>query len=123
MKPIKVTVEDVPIITERGGKIQVLISPKNTEIKQFILGVSTLEVAGEVHNHIHDFSHEAFYVIQGEGIISFLEHDDIQFSPGDAVHVPKGIAHKIKNTGTVEMKVIFTASPLAPTPEQGHREI
>jgi len=123
MKPVKMATQDVPLITARGGTIRVLISPKNTGATQFILGVSTLEPHGEVNNHVHDFSHEAFYVMKGEGVISFADHEAIAFGPGDAVHVPKGTAHKIRNTGTEEIQVVFTASPLAPSPELGHREI
>ena len=123
MKPVKTKTTDVPLITERGGTIRVLISPKTVESSQFILGVSTLEVDGEIRNHLHDFSHEAFYVIQGEGLVLFSEHEAIFFGPGDGVHIPKGVAHQIKNTGKEEIRVVFTASPLAPSPEMGHREL
>lgn len=123
MQPKRVKPSDVPQITERGGVIQVLISPKTTGERQFILGVSTLPEGEEVNNHVHDYSHEAFYVIEGKGVISFEAHDSIHFGPGEAVHVPKGLAHKIRNTGDCEMKVVFTASPLAPTPAEGHREL
>ena len=123
MRPIKKNISEVPLIEGRGGKISVLISPKTAGSTQFILGVSSLEAGGEVNNHVHDYSYEAFYVVEGEGLISFAEFESIPFCQGDAVHVPKGVAHKIKNTGSEEMKVVFTASPLAPSPELGHREV
>lgn len=123
MRPVKTKATDVPLITDRGGTIRVLISPKTVESTQFILGISTLEVGGEIHNHIHDFSHEAFYVIQGEGLVLFEDNETIFFEQGDAVHIPKGVGHQIKNTGKEEIQVVFTASPLAPNPEMGHREL
>ena len=123
MKPMKMTAEDVPLITERGGKISVFISPRTTGSRQFILGLSTLEAGGEVNNHVHDYSHEAFYVVKGQGTIFFENYEAINFGPGDAIHVPMGIPHKIKNTGSEDMQVVFTASPLAPTPAEGHRDL
>lgn len=123
MKPVKVSSSDVPTLTERGGEIKIMISPKTVDKPGFILGLSTLAPDEVVNNHIHDYSHEAFYVLQGQGNIIFADGEIISFGVGDSVFVPKGMPHRIINTGDTKMKVIFTATPLAPSPELGHREI
>jgi putative monooxygenase len=123
MQPFKSNINQIPVIKERGGAIQVLISPKTVNSAHFILGFSRLGKGETVKKHLHDYSDEGFYVLSGEGVIHFDGFEDITFGPGDAVHVPKGVAHSIENIGNVEMQVIFAASPLAPTPALGHREL
>lgn len=122
-KPAKIKKDSIPVIKSRGGEIQILISPKTTATKQMILGFSVLGLNEAVKPHVHDYSDECFFVIKGQGAIYFSEHESINFSSGDCVFVPRGTIHWIKNTGLEEMQVVFAASPLAPNPELGHREI
>lgn len=121
--PLKMKIDDTPTITSRGGEINILISPGTVGSNHLVMGYSQLNVNERVTPHIHDYSEEAFFVLQGQGRIFFAEDDFIDFNQGDAVLVPKGKTHWIENTGSEPMKVIFAVSPLAPTPGAGHREV
>lgn len=123
MKSLKCNVNSVNVIEDRGGEIQVLISPKTVGSSQLVMGVSRLPVNAVIKNHIHDYSEESFFVLKGEGVIHLQDRESIDFKAGDAVLVPKGVAHTIINTGDETLEVIFSVAPLAPSPELGHRNI
>lgn len=120
----KINQQDVPTITSRGGKINILISPKSVGSSHLVMGYSELDVNDQVEPHVHDYSEEAFYVIAGQGRIYMGKVTEyIDFKEGDSILVPKGTVHWIQNTGHQALKVIFSVSPLAPSPELGHRNI
>lgn len=120
---LKIKKNDMPTITSRGGAINILISPHTVGSTQHIMGYSELHVNDRVHPHVHDYSEESFFVLEGRGRIHIEQIDPIDFEQGDAVFVPKGKIHWIENTGDAIMKVVFMVSPLAPTPNAGHRNV
>ena len=123
MQPLKNAYETCHPITDKGGEIRVLVSPRTVGSTQLILGVATLGVGDRVKKHAHDYGEETFFVMQGQGRIHIEGHDSVEFSVGDAVLVPRGRVHSIENTGDVEMRVVFASAPLAPSPAIGHRNI
>lgn len=123
MKQLKMHITDVPTITGRGGNMNILISPNTVGSSHLVMGFSELGVNEKVNPHVHDYSEEAFFVLAGKGRIHLGDEIIIDFKSGDAVLVPKGKVHWIENTGDEPMKVIFSVSPLAPTPQVGHREV
>jgi putative monooxygenase len=120
---LKTRIEDTTTITSRGGEINILISPTTVGSNHLVMGYSQVGVNERVTPHVHDYSEEAFFVLEGQGRIYFDQNDFIDFTSGEAVLVPQGKPHWIQNTGSHVMKVIFAVSPLAPTPGAGHREI
>lgn len=119
----KMNIKDVPTITSRGGKINIVVSPGTVGSKHLVMGYSELDVNERVNPHIHDYSEESFFVLEGKGRIHIEDTGLIEFETGDAVLVPKGKLHWVENTGDKRMKIVFSVSPLAPTPGSGHRDI
>ncbi len=111
---------DVKTIDDRGGEIHVLISPGSVQSTQMIMGTATVPVDGSVLLHVHPHSEECFYVLQGEGEISVDGIGVVPFKAGEAVLTPQGSQHSIKNVGDQEIRVVFAAAPLAPSPKDGH---
>ncbi|PRX23127.1 putative monooxygenase [Orenia metallireducens] len=112
--------ENTPLL-DKGGEIHVLLSPKNTGNKNLIMGLGKTPVNEKVLAHVHSYSEECFYVIQGQGTLHLAGDESIEFEEGMAVRVPQGVEHWVENTGDVELQVIFSSAPLAPTPSQGHQ--
>lgn len=119
---VRVNLNEVMPIPDREGNLRILLSPKKGSSTHAVLGHSILEPGQVVTGHIHDYSDELFFVIKGSGLLS-TEEKEIAFSERDAVCIPKGISHRIFNNGKVNLEVVFCVSPLAPSPELGHREL
>lgn len=110
----------VKTIEDRGGEIHVLISPTSVQSTQMIMGTATVPVGGSVLLHQHPHSEECFYVLQGKGEITVEGVGTVPFQPGEAVLTPQGSTHSIVNVGDEEIRVVFAAAPLAPSPAEGH---
>jgi len=112
--------DDVPAIDDRGGEIRVLISPTSVQSTKLIMGTATVPVGGNVLLHVHPHSEECFYVLQGKGEINIEGVGVVPFKAGEAVLTPQGSNHSIVNVGDEEIRVVFAAGPLAPSPKDGH---
>ena len=115
--------EDVQPITDKGGEIHILISPKTVGSQQLIMGTATVPVGTTVKAHVHDYGEECFYVLSGCGQLYLESIGTIDFQQGSAVRIPQGIIHSIKNTGEEDILVVFATAPLAPTAVAGHRDM
>ncbi|MGG6265211.1 cupin domain-containing protein [Leptolyngbya sp. AN03gr2] len=120
LRRLVMSAEDVPTIEDRGGEIHVLISPTSVASNHLIMGTATVPVGGRVLRHAHPHGEECFYVLRGKGEITIEGMGVYPFQPGEAVLTPQGAVHTIQNTGEEEILVVFAASPLAPSPKDGH---
>lgn len=119
----KVNIKDVKPLTDKGGKVYILISPKTVGSKNGIMGKGITPVNGTVAEHVHNYSEENFFVIKGKGKVYFGTGEVIDFEAGSAVCVPQGARHRVENTGDEDLEVIFASGPLAPSPKLGHVNI
>lgn len=60
--------------------------------------------------HIHGREDETFYVQQGT-LTVHVGDKTLNASPGDVVHLPRGIAHCFQNNGNVDAKVLVVVEP------------
>ncbi|MBT3989287.1 MAG: cupin domain-containing protein [Rhodospirillaceae bacterium] len=61
--------------------------------------------------HKHPMQDEIFYVVQGTGLITFEEQDDIAVKAGSVVFVPAGTVHGIATNDKDKLVVMFTKGP------------
>jgi putative monooxygenase len=106
---------------DKGGEVYVMLSPKNVGMENLIMGLAITPIGKNVVEHVHNYSEECFFVIQGSGKVHLEDGEEIVFSKDSAVRVPKGVKHWIENTGDEDIKVVFSSAPLAPTHEKGHK--
>lgn len=116
----KVEMSEIKPLVDKGGEIYVLLSPKTVGMKNLIMGMGITPANEKVVRHVHNYSEECFFVVQGRGKLHLDNGVEEEFRPGSAVRVPQGVAHWIENTGFEELRVIFASAPLAPSPEAGH---
>ena len=118
-QPKKFTAEDAVPNRRRGGDIRVLLGPANVGATSGFLGVLSLCPNEVVTEHYHPYSEEFLYVVSGSMAID-LDDDPVLLSAGDALLVPIGVRHRVRNNGPDEARAVFHLSPLAPSPQLGH---
>lgn len=115
----KIAAAEVTPNRHRGGDIRVLLSPRSVGATSGFMGVATLAPGEYVNEHRHPYSEEFMYVVRGS-VVARVDGAELTLRPGEALMVPIDLRHRLENPGTEEAFLIFHASPLAPTPQQGH---
>jgi putative monooxygenase len=114
--------EDLPVITKRGGEMRFLSTPTATGSQHSIFGHLVLKLGEEVGEHVHDYGEETLYVLSGSGIIR-ADGTEHALAPGVCVYLPKGCPHALRVTGSEPLVAVFASAPPAPNPQAGHREL
>ena len=68
--------------------------------------------------HHHPHQDEIFYCIQGKGVVTFSERDDIPVEQGSVVFVPAGIEHGVETVGDERLVLVFAKGPGIPNPDR-----
>ncbi|PSL51479.1 putative monooxygenase [Saccharothrix carnea] len=103
----------------RGGDIRVLLGPATVDATSGFLGVLLLERDEQVNEHYHPYSEEFLYVVRGEVAVD-LDGVPYTVAADQALFIPIGVRHRVRNTTRGTVRVVFHLSPLAPRPELGH---
>lgn len=61
--------------------------------------------------HKHPVQDEIFYVVEGKGVITFEDRDDIQVKPGSVVFIPSGVVHGVDTTDSDRLILMLTKGP------------
>ncbi|GAA2208741.1 cupin domain-containing protein [Nonomuraea monospora] len=115
----KVNVDEIKPNRRRGGDIRVLLGPATVGATSGFMGRLTLEPGEFVSEHYHPYSEEFLCLIQGELLVR-LDGTPVRLVPGEALHVPIGVRHRVENPGETQAVAVFHLGPLAPKPELGH---
>ena len=109
----------VPSKTDRGGTMHILLSPRTVETTSGFMGTLVLAPDEAYGKHYHPYSDEYLYVVEGKVSITG-DTNSIVVHTDTGVFIPKGVPHRLQNTGTVAATIVFFSCPLAPRPELGH---
>jgi len=96
--------------TLHNSEIRPLIDRTTSPITQCSLAEETLPPGCSVKPHYHRDLEEIYYVVSGNGIMTVGEKSR-EVSAGDAVYIPKGHRHSLKNTGTESIRLILVCGP------------
>jgi quercetin dioxygenase-like cupin family protein len=61
--------------------------------------------------HPHPAQDEIFYIIEGKGLITFNDRDNIPVKSGSLVFIPAGTPHGIDTNDSDRLVVMFTKGP------------
>ncbi|RNL86225.1 cupin domain-containing protein [Halostreptopolyspora alba] len=61
--------------------------------------------------HNHPGAEEVLYVLSGTGRQMLDDEEPFDVSPGDVIHVPRGMFHSTVNTGWTPMRLIAVYNP------------
>jgi mannose-6-phosphate isomerase-like protein (cupin superfamily) len=97
--------------TKDGSEIRELLAHRNSCIKKQSLAEARLAPGGQTQPHYHRLTEEIYYILEGTGDMQLGEDDRRNVGPGDAIAIPPGLAHTIKNTGDVTLKFLCCCAP------------
>ena len=96
--------------TKDGSLIREIMAYRNSPIKKQSLAEATVMPGEETAEHIHSKSEEIYYILEGTGIMT-LDSETYNVKPLDAIAIPPGTPHKIKNTNTMPLVLLCCCAP------------
>ena len=96
--------------TPHDSEIRPLIDRTTSPITQCSLAEETLPPGCAVTPHHHRDLEEIYYIVSGAGLMTVGENSR-EVGAGDAVYIPRGQRHSLKNTGTEAIKLILVCGP------------
>jgi mannose-6-phosphate isomerase-like protein (cupin superfamily) len=99
-----------PFTTVDGSTIRELLAHRNSAIRQQSLAEARLAPNAATTPHHHAVTEEIYYILSGTADMT-LGHETRPVGPGDAIAIPPGIRHTIRNTGPEELVFLCTCAP------------
>lgn len=99
-----------PFITVDGSTIRELAGPPSGNAANQSLAEATVDPGGETVLHQHVRSEEIYLFTAGSGRMR-LGDDEADVRAGDAVVIPPGTPHSLRNTGEAPLKLLCCCSP------------
>ena len=97
-------------ITKDGSEIRELLASRNSCIRNQTLAEARVPAGTATTPHCHVKTEEIYYILEGEGVMS-VGDDSETVGPGDAIAIPPGATHTIRNTGRVVLKFLCCCAP------------
>lgn len=101
----------VPAFTTKdGSEIRELLAHRNSTIRMQSLAEARLPPGGSTAPHYHPQTEEIYYLLEGVGRMQ-IGDEALDVVPGDAIAIPPGAVHTIKNIGTTTLKFLCCCAP------------
>ncbi|HSE35847.1 MAG TPA: cupin domain-containing protein [Blastocatellia bacterium] len=98
------------INTPHGSEIRPLIDRTTSAVTQCSLAEEKLPPGCVVTPHHHREIEEIYYLVSGRGVMT-VGDEMREVSAGDAVYVPRGLRHTLRNTGSEPILLILVCGP------------
>jgi mannose-6-phosphate isomerase-like protein (cupin superfamily) len=99
-----------PFTTKDGSTIRELLAHRNSSIRRQSLAEARLAPGCATVPHHHAVTEEIYYILEGTAEMT-LGHEIRTVSPGDAIAIPPGERHTIRNTGPGQLVFLCTCAP------------
>lgn len=96
--------------TKDSSTIREILAPRNSDIVEQSLAEATLRPGAATHAHLHPGTEEIYYILAGAGRIA-VEEEQSDVSVGDAIAIPAGKRHQIRNTGSQDLVFLCCCVP------------
>jgi mannose-6-phosphate isomerase-like protein (cupin superfamily) len=97
-------------ITADGSEIRELLAHRNANIRQQSLAEARLPPGGATTPHFHPRTEEIYYILEGTAVMT-IGDETSPVGPGDAIAIPPGMVHTIRNTGSGTLKFLCCCAP------------
>jgi quercetin dioxygenase-like cupin family protein len=104
-----VPVETGPMFWGPGDRYTFLVTGAQSDGAYFIME-ALVPPEGGPPPHIHHREQESFYLLDGTLDIR-MGDQVVQAATGDFVHIPRGMVHCFRNTGTTTARMLLIFSP------------
>lgn len=98
-----------------------LLEPATTGSNALAMGVEDFPPGGHTPDGVHPSSDEVFFVISGSGE-AIVAGEKQTIGPGDAVWIPRGVRHQIRNPGPGVLRTTWIFVPAGPEATLGKSE-
>ena len=102
--------DTVPFTTVDGSTIRELMAHRNSAIRQQSLAEARLAPGAATTPHHHAVTEEIYYILSGTAVMT-VGSDTRDVGPGDAIAIPPGLRHTIRNTGSDDLVFLCTCAP------------
>jgi mannose-6-phosphate isomerase-like protein (cupin superfamily) len=99
-----------PFTTVDGSTIRELLAHRNSGIRKQSLAEARLAPGAATVPHHHAVTEEIYYILAGAADMT-LGGETRAVGPGDAIAIPPGVRHTIRNTGSAELVFLCTCAP------------
>jgi mannose-6-phosphate isomerase-like protein (cupin superfamily) len=104
-------ISQVPaFITKDGSEIRELLAHRNSAIRNQSLAEARLAPGAGTTPHHHVRTEEIYYIIEGVGLAR-IGDETRAVAPGDAIAIPPGVVHQIRNPGQGVLKFLCCCAP------------
>jgi mannose-6-phosphate isomerase-like protein (cupin superfamily) len=86
------------------------INPYNSPHDTFSIGLQVLEPGAHIRRHAHERNHELLFCYRGTGLAD-VEGQLHDIRPETMILIGRGLQHKVTNTGTGQMRLLWFISP------------
>jgi len=99
-----------PFTTTDGSTIRELLACRNSAIRHQSLAEARLAPGQATTAHHHAVTEEIYYILAGTAAMT-LDGETRPVGPGDAIAIPPGSRHTIRNTGRDELVFLCCCAP------------
>ena len=104
-------INDVPAFTTKDGSvIRELLAHRNSVICKQSLAEARVGPGLETQPHYHPLTEEIYYILQGVGEMT-IGKEMQPVGPGDAIAIPPGAIHTIRNSGEQTLLFLCCCAP------------
>ncbi len=99
-----------PFVTKDGSLIRELCGIPSGGTSWHSVAEATLEPGQATERHYHAESEEVYFILEGEGDME-LDGEAAHVTVGDAIPIPPGAWHTLRNTGDRALRLLCTCAP------------
>ncbi|MDB4862123.1 cupin domain-containing protein [Pirellulaceae bacterium] len=104
-------INDVPAFTAKDGSvIRELLAHRNSVISKQSLAEARIAPGLETQPHYHPLTEEIYYILEGVGEMT-IGKETQPVGPGDAIAIPPGAIHTIRNSGEQILLFLCCCAP------------
>jgi mannose-6-phosphate isomerase-like protein (cupin superfamily) len=98
-------------VTADGSTIRELVGLRATPgVSAHSLAEASLAPGQATERHYHGLTEETYYLVQGRGLME-LDGETAKVAAGDAILIPPGSRHQIRNTGEGPLRLLCACAP------------
>ncbi|HLJ56527.1 MAG TPA: cupin domain-containing protein [Chthonomonadaceae bacterium] len=96
--------------TKDSSSIREILAPRNSCLERQSLAEATIAAGGRTIAHFHPNTEEIYYIMDGEGAMA-IDGEQRHVRQGDAIAIPAGRRHQIRNAGSVPLVFLCCCVP------------
>jgi mannose-6-phosphate isomerase-like protein (cupin superfamily) len=100
----------VPFTTTDGSTIRSLLDRAVAPVGHQSLAEAELAPGQATVRHYHRASEEIYYLVEGSGLME-VDGETSEVGVGDAVLIPPGARHRLRNTGAGRLRLLCCCAP------------